>query len=286
MGNNISNKEIQLTIQGQTVSSNFGTIDAAQYNIEQLMHAGISNALFAAKEPTLSSKEDTLLQTLADESYKMYNKLKDHPAFIEYLNYVSPLRYYAETNIGSRPSKRKSGKLNLNDLRAVPYVGSWSQLKQNLPGYYGVGTALEKMEANGKWKELQDLYKRSLFFKTMLDNCEMAMNKCFFPLTAFLSTHPVYGELWNVIKEEFERTKKYLLKLSGKTELMGDKPADKLSIQMRQRIELPLLTIQQFALTKIREIEEKGIDDPDKQVYEKLVVRCSFGIINAERNSA
>jgi phosphoenolpyruvate carboxylase len=286
MGNNISNKEIQLTIQGQTVSSNFGTIYAAQYNIEQLMHAGISNALFASKEPTLDSKEDELLQSLADESYKMYNKLKEHVAFIEYLNFVSPLRYYAETNIGSRPSKRKSGKLNLNDLRAVPYVGSWSQLKQNLPGYFGVGTALQKLEADGRWKELKQLYKNSLFFKTMLDNCEMAMNKCFFPLTAFLSKHPVYGELWNLIYEEFERTKKYLLKLSGKADLMADKPSDKLSIQMRQRIELPLLTIQQFALTKIREMEEKGIDDPNKAVFEKLVVRCSFGIINAERNSA
>src|SRR5690606_33152324 len=131
-----------------------------------------------------------MFQQLSAESYTSYNELKNHPEFIEYLNYISPLRYYAETNIGSRPSKRKSGKLNLNDLRAVPYVGSWSQLKQNLPGYYGVGTALEKLEAAGKWNEVAGLYQRSLFFKTLLDNCEMAMKKCFFPLTAYLSEHP------------------------------------------------------------------------------------------------
>lgn len=286
MGKNIANKEIQLTVQGQTVSSNFGTIDAAQFNIEQLMHAGISNAIFSHKENTLTEQEEDLLQRLSDESFAAYNALKTHPEFIEYLNYISPLRYYAETNIGSRPSKRKSGKLNLDDLRAVPYVGSWSQLKQNLPGYYGVGFALEKMDKNGKWQELKQLYQNSLFFKTMLDNCEMAMNKCFFPLTAYLSDHPKYGELWNMMYEEFERTKKYMLKLTGASELMADKPVDKLSIHMRQRIEMPLVTIQQHALTHIRELEEKKEEDDMKKIYEKMVVRCSFGIINAERNSA
>lgn len=286
MGKNIANKEIQLTVQGQTVSSNFGTIDAAQYNIEQLMHAGISNAIFSSREATLTQEEEDLMQYLSDESFEAYNALKTHPDFIEYLNFISPLRYYAETNIGSRPSKRKSGKLNLDDLRAVPYVGSWSQLKQNIPGYYGVGLAFEKLEAAGRWDDIKALYGNSLFFKTLLDNCEMAMKKCFFPLTAYLSDHPKYGELWNMMHEEFERTRKYILLLTGSTELMSDKPVDKLSIQMRQRIEMPLVTIQQHALTHIREIEEKGEASPLKKNYEKMVMRCSFGIINAERNSA
>ncbi|MCC9136918.1 phosphoenolpyruvate carboxylase [Pontibacter silvestris] len=286
MGRNISNKEIQLTIQGQTISSNFGTTDAAKFNIEQLMHAGISNALFNAREATLTPEEEEVLLSLAQESYDSYNALKNNPDFLEYLNYASPLRYYGEANIGSRPSKRKPGKLNLNDLRAVPYVGSWSQLKQNLPGYYGVGTAIEKMEAAGKWESVQQLYKNSLFFKTLMDNCEMAMNKCFFPLTAFLAKHPKYGELWTQIYEEYERTKNCLLRLTGAATLMEDKPVNQLSIQMRQRIELPLLTIQQHALTKIREMDEQGVQADNKSSYEKLVIRCSFGIINAERNSA
>ena len=286
MGRNIANKEIQLTIQGQTISSNFGTADAARFNIEQLMDAGISNALFAERLNTLNEQEENLLQSLAQEAYEAYNKLKNHPDFLEYLNYVSPLRYYAETNIGSRPSKRKSGQLNLDDLRAVPYVGAWSQLKQNVPGYFGVGTALERLEAAGQWQAVKKLYEQSLFFKTLLDNCEMAMNKCFFPVTAYLAKHPKYGVLWNIMYEEFERTKKYLLLLSGGNELMADKPIDHLSIQLRQRIELPLITIQQYALTKIREMEEGETKEMDKKIYEKLVMRCSFGIINAERNSA
>ncbi|MEJ7779562.1 MAG: phosphoenolpyruvate carboxylase [Daejeonella sp.] len=285
MGQNIANKEIQLTIQGQTISSNFGTREAARYNMEQLMHSGISNGLFSSRTKTMSSSEEQLLQELSDESYEAFSILKNDPDFLEYLNFASPLRYYAEANIGSRPSKRKAGKLNLNDLRAVPYVGAWSQLKQNIPGYYGVGIAFEKLEKEGKWERIKELYQNSLYFRTLIGNCEMAMSKCFFPLTAYLSNHPKYGVLWNMFHDEFKRTRKYTLLLTGKSELMAERETDQLSIQMRQRIELPLITIQQYALTMIREKGSKA-DSAEMKIFEKLVMRCSFGIINAERNSA
>jgi phosphoenolpyruvate carboxylase len=287
MGRNIANKEIQLTIQGQTVSSNFGTVDSAQYNLEQLIHAGIANELFSSREVTLNDGEEALLQALADEGYRSFKQLKQHPGFLDYLEHTSPLRYYAEANIGSRPSKRNAAaRLTLNDLRAVPYVGAWSQLKQNVPGFYGVGSALQQLEKAGKWQELERLYEHSLFFKTLLDNCEMAMIKSYFPLTAHLAKDEVYGPIWRMIYEEFELTQKYLLKLSGATSLMADSPVDQLSIQMRERIVLPLVTIQQYALSRIRELEQAEESNGRKAVFEKLVVRCSFGIINAGRNSA
>lgn len=287
MGKNIANKEIQLTVQGQTVSSNFGTIDAAQYNIEQMLDAGIYNDLLSNNELTLLPEEEKLLQSLSEESYRSYIQLKEHPYFLDYLGHASPLRFYAETNIGSRPAKRgASSKINLKDLRAIPFVGAWSQLKQNVTGYYGLGTALQQLEKEGKWNELQKMYQRSLFFKTLIDNSEMAMQKCFFPLTSFLSTHKIYGEIWNKIFAEYELTKRYVQKLSGHNELMADYPVDQLSIQMRERIVLPLITIQQYAITKVRELEEQLIETSVKKTYEKLAMRCSFGIINAGRNSA
>jgi phosphoenolpyruvate carboxylase len=134
--------------------------------------------------------------------------------------------------------------------------------------------------------ELRALYARSAFFRTLMDNCEMAMKKCFFPLTAFLRDHPLYGELWRDIQEEYALSKRYVLMLSGKTELMENYPIDQLSIQMREKIVLPLLTIQQFAISKVREMEEKNLPETLRKSYEKLVMRCSFGIINAGRNSA
>ena len=287
MGRNISNKEIQLTIQGQTVSSNFGTTDSARYNMEQLLNAGISNDLFDTRSYTFSRDEDELLEELSAAGYEAYKQLRDHPYLADYLLQASPLRFYSETNIGSRPAKRGGGaQLSLKDLRAIPFAGSWSQLKQNVTGFYGVGSALKKLESQGKFPALQKLYKNSMFFKTLLDNCEMAMLKSFFPLTAYLGDHKQYGEIWQNIYAEYELTRQYLFKLSGNHELMADYPVDQLSIQMRERIVLPLLTIQQYALTRIREFDEQLLQTPMKEVYEKLVMRCSFGIINAGRNSA
>ncbi|HKP33053.1 MAG TPA: phosphoenolpyruvate carboxylase, partial [Chitinophagaceae bacterium] len=287
LGRNIANKEIQLTIQGQTVSSNFGIIDSAQYNIEQLIHAGISNDLFSEKDITLEAKEEDLLEELAEMSFESYSDLKNHPYFLEYLGHASALRFYAETNIGSRPAKRGgSARLTLKDLRAIPFVGAWSQLKQNVTGYYGVGSAFRKMEQEGRFDEVKKLYNGSAFFKTLMDNCEMAMKKCFFPLTAFLADHKVYGEIWNKIYDEYELTKHYVFMLSGKNELMASYPVEQLSVQMRERIVLPLTTIQQYAITRVREMEEEMIQAPLKSTYEKLVMRSSFGIINAGRNSA
>ena len=86
--------------------------------------------------------------------------------------------------------------------------------------------------------------------------------------------------------DEYNLTRSYILKLSGKKELMSDYPVDQLSIAMRERIVMPLLTIQQFAIMNIREIDDTLVNSPLKEVYEKLVMRSSFGIINAGRNSA
>jgi len=287
LGKNISSKEIQLTIQGQTVSSNFGTIDSAQFNIEQLLNAGISNALFSEQKKNLAPDEDALLQELADESFKAYQTLKNDPAFLDYLAEVSPLKFYAETNIGSRPAKRGgTARLSLKDLRAIPFVGAWSQLKQNVTGYYGVGTALQQLDNKGKLPIIKKLYHSSLYFKTLFDNCEMAMKKSFFPLTAYLADDPRYGEIWNRIYQEYELTQRFIFQLSGKSELMSDYPVEQLSIQTRERIVLPLTTIQQYAMCRIRELEKQMAPASEKEIFEKLIIRSSFGIINAGRNSA
>ncbi|GEO10216.1 phosphoenolpyruvate carboxylase [Segetibacter aerophilus] len=287
MGKEVANKEIQLTIQGQTISTSYGSIESARFNMEQLLNAGISNELLSAKEKTLTDKEEKLLDDLAVESLQAYLDLKGHPEFMNYLSDVSPLKFYGETNIGSRPSKRgSSSKLTINDLRAIPFVGSWSQIKQNLTGYYGVGYAMQVLDKQGRLDEIKDLYKNSLFFKTLIDNCEMSMKKCFFPLTAYLATDAKYGEMWNRIHDEYELTKKYILEISGQGELMGNYPVEALSIQMREKIVLPLLTIQQYAMAIIRGLDERNATNEEKQIYQKLVMRCSFGIINAGRNSA
>ncbi len=281
MGHNIANREIQVTVQGQTVSSSFGTAAAATYNIEQLLSAGISNELFSKKQTTLTDAQEAMLEQLSADSLQKYIDLKMHPDFMQYLLDVSPLQFYSDTNIGSRPAKRGAGKLTLGDLRAIPYVGAWSQIKQNITGYYGTGTALQKLDEEGRFREAIDLYNESMYFKTLMENCEMAMKKTWLPLTAHLADSRVHGEIYNLISEEFERTKKYVLLISGRKELMDNYPVDSLSVQMRERIVLPLSTIQQYAIGRIHD----DVTPEEQEVFRKLIIRSSFGIINAARNA-
>lgn len=287
LGPTIEAKEVQLTIQGQTISSNFGTLESSQYNLEQLISSGIINKL---KDTDLSIYDENraLLDDLATLSYEAYSKFKVHPKFISYLEHMSTLKYYAKTNIGSRPSKRgKTQGLVFEDLRAIPFVGSWSQLKQNVPGFYGVGTALKHYEDLGQFEEVQHLYNTSDFFKTLIENSMMSLSKSFFPLTKYMAHDPVYGEFWTLIYNEYELSKRLILKLTGHNELMQEEPSGKASIDVRESIVLPLLTIQQYALKKIQELEKAEVKD-EKQIaiFEKLVTRSLFGNINASRNSA
>ncbi|MDO5607435.1 MAG: phosphoenolpyruvate carboxylase [Capnocytophaga sp.] len=282
-GDSIEAEQIQLTIQGQTISSNFGTLDSSQYNLEQLLSAGINNQVFNDDESTVLSHADKeIISELAQVSYRHYSDFKNHPKFIPYLEKISTLKYYAKANIGSRPSKRgASDKLNFSDLRAIPFVGSWSQLKQNVPGFYGVGTALKHLEDKGNLQAAKQLYKNSLFFRTLLENSMMSLTKSFFKLTEYLRDDAEFGEFWQIIFNEYELSKQMLLKLTGYKELMENHQSGKASIEVREKIVLPLLTIQQFALKKIQEQPEV-----DNSVYEKIVTRSLFGNINASRNSA
>ncbi|GIZ08310.1 phosphoenolpyruvate carboxylase [Flavobacterium sp. UMI-01] len=288
LGPNIENKEIQVTVQGQTISSNFGTLDSCRYNLENLLSAGVTNQVFNREINIFSPEDKAVMEQLSQLGYQKYLDFKNHPKFIPYLEQMSTLKYYAKTNIGSRPSKRsKSAQLDFKDLRAIPFVGSWSQLKQNVPGFYGVGAALKHFEEVGQWDKVQALYDNSMFFRTLLENSMMSLAKSFFPLTAYMKNDPEFGEFWQMIYDEFLDTKRLLLKIAGHTELMENYPDGKASIEIRERIVLPLLTIQQYALLRINELnKEKNPDTQLISVYEKIVMRSLFGNTNASRNSA
>jgi len=288
LGSNIENEQIQITVQGQTISSNFGTLDSCRFNLENLLSAGITNKIFDDGSNLLTDSEKNRLVELAEIGYNKYISFKNHPKFIPYLERMSTLNYYAKTNIGSRPSKRgKAEGLDFSDLRAIPFVGSWSHLKQNVPGFFGVGTALKHFEDNNKWEEIQKLYFSSLFFRTLLENSMMSLAKSFFPLTAYMKEDPEFGPFWQIIYDEFLETRRLLLKISGHKTLMENYPDGKASIDTREAIVKPLLAIQQYALSKIQELQKSN--NPDEKllkVYEKMVLRSLFGNTNASRNSA
>jgi len=284
MGEEVENNHIQLTIQGQTISSLYGSFDTAHYNIEQLLQAGLASTLHPRPGDTLNANEKKLIDDMAEVSHKKFLKLRHDPLFLDYLEEKSPLKFLSEINISSRPVKRNgNSKLRLEDLRAISFVTAWSQLKQGIPGFYGVGSSLQNAEETGDWERVQALYKSSGMFKTIMDNCAMAMSKINFNITSHLADDPVYGDFWKTMKEEYDRTKRYLLKLSNSNRLMDEFPVDRDSIAMRERIILPLVVIQHYSIQKLNELDES---DPQYQVYSKLITRSIFGIVNAGRNLA
>ncbi|WP_167277040.1 phosphoenolpyruvate carboxylase [Dyadobacter arcticus] len=288
LGSEIEDKEIQLTVQGQTISSNYGTVTTAMYNLERLFSAGLENHLFRDNrlEDELSAADKVLIEEMAESAYNSYLDLKNHPMFVKYLDKKTPLRFYGQTNIGSRPTKRGNADegLKFEDLRAIPFVGSWAQMKQNVPGFYGFGSAIQFMAKNGQLETVKQLYKRSLFFRTLIENSMQSLSKAFFPATKYLREEEDYQEFWDKMHNEFLLTRELLLDVAGQKELLESNNVTKVSIKTRERIVLPLITIQQYALQMLSM-------DPtqlpvDVETYNQLIMRAMFGIINAARNSA
>lgn len=276
----IANHEIQLTIQGQTITSKYGTREQFTYQCEQLLTAGLFTNL-PGQQKEISKSSRKLLAELAQISYQAYSRLKEHPKFIPYLEQRGTLRYYDKTNIGSRPGRRGlKRELDLSDLRAIPFVGTWSQLKQNIPGYYGMGTALQTLADQGKLDELRQLYQDVPWFKALALNSMMALSKCDFNLTRYMRQDVEFGEFWQMLYDEYERSKTMLLAVSGLETLMADEPVSRESIKIREEIVLPLLVVQQYALQKVTRRSSH------QKVYEKIVTRSLYGNINASRNSA
>ena len=280
----VDRDEIHLTIQGQTISSNYGTLDSARYNLEQLVTAGLENLLLPEDFPDLGEEQINLLDRLSELSHAGYLRLKATPSFADYLQDATPLAYYGEANNASRPTSRKaSARLQLQDLRAIPFVGAWSQMKQNVPGYYGFGTALRSLIDEGRLSELRAVYQQYLFFRTLVENSMQSLAKANFDLTAYIPRAlSEYAEIWHDLHREAQRTAGALMQVAGSNELLATEPVTRASIALRERIVLPALVIQQYALQRVR---EDGPDAATTTVMRKLVVRGMAAIVNAGRNS-
>ncbi len=247
-------KEIELTIQGQTVSSLYGHPSAILQNIGQLLSGLI---------PRPQQREgDSQLDALAAAAHRHYLALREDPCFLKALATQTPLSFFGDLNIGSRPAQRQQQKeLSLENLRAIPFVGAWSLVKMNLPAFYGLGSAMEEVGP----------LPRSHFVEALLGNANQALNKSNPKLTRHLtlSGEPC-AELWQKIHQELARTQKLLAPLAG---------APVPGILLRETIIQPLLVILQAALQRWQK-------DPAGQVEQNMIRKAIPAIINASRNSA
>jgi phosphoenolpyruvate carboxylase len=155
-------------------------------------------------------------------------------------------------------------------------------LKQNVPGFFGFGSALKALKEKGLWNEVEDLFNQNAFFRSLVDNSIMSMVKSNFDLTKYIEKDPDFSDFRQLIFEEYLLTSQLYLELTKGRSLMENDPIGKQSILLREKIVLPLLTIQQFALNKL---QLNSTDSTLKEAYDKLVTRSMFGVINAARNS-
>ena len=280
--------ETQLTIQGQTISSNFGSPEMAHYHVEQLFTANLENLLSPDRPDDPPQEFLPLLADLSAASFRAYRELRDDPALLALLGEKSPLPLFGHLTIGSRPaSRRASAGIDLENLRAIPFVATWSILKIQIPGFFGLGTALQGMLDAGRDKDLQHLYRGSRFFRALLDNAAMSLLKSRFDITAHLGRDEQVGRVWQKIRDEARRVEYCILRVAEQPRLLANDPMIRASIRFREDVVLPLLVIVHDAFARFNSLSQEGRADCDEGVRaRKMALKGMAAVINATRNAA
>lgn len=282
------NATVRITEQGEIISAKYGSMASAMRNLEALVAATIEATLL----PTDALVEERheayeIMSALAKTSQRKYSALMhEDPGFIQYFTSSTPLAEIGALNIGSRPSSRKQTK-TITDLRAIPWVLSWSQSRVMLPGWYGMGTALAEWigqgeEAKDKLDQLRELHSHWPFFNSVLSNMAQVMSKAELKLAEMYShlveDKEVSQRIFSAIQEEYELTKKMYLMITGFEGLLDDNPRLERSVWSRFPYLLPLNVIQIAMLRKFRAGEE------DRLVSQNIRLTMN-GLSTALRNS-
>ncbi len=261
---------VKITEQGEVLSSRYLLKDIAYRSLEQGISTLLEGAAHISEETEqANSWEDlweNIMESSANVSLEKYQSLvfKDED-FLTYFNEVTPLQEISELNIGSRPMKRKDST-KFENLRAIPWVFAWTQNRQLIPAWYAAGTGLSEFSNQNEenLSHLQNMYKNWPFFRSTIDNLQMALTK------ADISTAKEYTELagdksmgeriFNNIVEEYEKTKEILLKITGDNELLDHQPTIQESVKLRNPYVDPLNFLQVELIKSLRN-HENGHDE-------------------------
>ena len=280
--------ETQLTIQGQTISSNFGNPDMARYHVEQLFTANIENLLSPSLGEDPAPEFRPLMNELSTLSFQAYRELRDDPNLLAFLGEGSPLPLFDYLTIASRPvSRRATETIEMDNLRAIPLVATWSVLKIQISGFYGLGAALDQVIDSGREGELHRLYRDSRFFRALLDNAAMSLLKSRFDVTAHMEQDPRFGPLWRQIRDEALRVERCILRISNQPWLLSNDPLVRTSIRFREEIILPLLVIVHDAFACYNAHRRAGSLDSKEAIQARIMaLKGIAAVINATRNAA
>ncbi|HLL53760.1 MAG TPA: phosphoenolpyruvate carboxylase [Myxococcaceae bacterium] len=251
------NGAYKATEQGEAMDHKYARPQLAQRTLELIVGGALLHTLGGQPSPGEAdeARYSEAFDVLAEAGRQAYRGLVwEEPRFVEFFSTASPLEEISRLNIGSRPAKRATG--GLEALRAIPWVFAWTQNRAILPGWYGVGSALEAFAARPGGRELlAEMYERWPFFRAVLDNVEMVLAKTDLGVAARyarLAPKEARDAVWPRIRAEHIRTRRWLLDLSGRKQLLAGNPQLRRSISLRNPYVDPMSFLQVELLRRRR----------------------------------
>ncbi len=255
---------LRLTEQGEVLSERYDDVTIAYRHLEQVTWATLVGS--SVRREQANPRWLKLIERLSQESLKAYRELVDQPGFMQFFVTTTPLEEIEELPIGSRPARRR-GERTLGDLRAIPWVFSWTQNRCMIPAWYGLGAALESVHQHDPdaWRTVEEMYAGWSFFRATIDNAALALVKADMYVAGqyamLAESDPQAAAIWPRVVDEFGRTRQALLTLAGGESLLAATPWLERSIEVRNPYIDPLNLIQ-VELMKRRRAHPAGEIDP------------------------